>query len=320
MVAADARASETHRILTQIGDAITRRLIDLAWAEFARDGVEAPPGGYCWVAFGSQAREEHALGSDQDNALVLGDSLSSSDPALRRLSLSVCEGLEACGYPRCEGDIMAAVDRWRQPVSAWRRQFSKWIREPTKDAVMHGSIFFDMRAIHGDASLVNELEDHVAREIAARPLFLAHLAREAMVRRPPLGFFGQLVVEHGGEHGSTLDLKHRGLIPIVDMARVHGLEAGCRSANTPVRLTYASERGGLSESGRSELLDAFECIGGVRLRLHARSITQGKSVSNYLDPTELSPAERGPLKDAFSVVSTLQRAMENSRQLSLVSE
>jgi signal-transduction protein with cAMP-binding, CBS, and nucleotidyltransferase domain len=58
----------------------------------------------------------------------------------------------------------------------------------------------------------------------------------------------------------------------------------------------------------------------VRLRFHARCIVSGKQVSNHLDPTELSPAERGRLKDAFSVVRTLQRAMENSRQLSLISE
>ena len=213
---------------------------------------------------------------------------------------------------------MAAVDRWRQPLSNWRRQFSSWIREPTKEAVMHSSIFFDMRAIHGDASLVSELEDHVIGEVATQSLFMAHLARNSMERTPPLGFFGQLVVEHSGEHGSTLDLKHRGLIPIVDLARVYGLEAGCKRANTLSRLRHASERGALSESGCAELTDAYEYIAGVRLRQHARWLTQGKSVSNHLDPSELSSAERSHLRDAFSVVRTLQRGMEASRQLAMI--
>ena len=42
MVAADVRAPDTHRVLTQIGDAITRRLIELAWAELEdeRDAIK----------------------------------------------------------------------------------------------------------------------------------------------------------------------------------------------------------------------------------------------------------------------------------------
>lgn len=317
MVAADARASDTHRILTQVGDAITRRLIEITSSQLAAEGWELPSG-YCWVSFGSQAREEHALASDQDNGLILSDSVASSNPALRLLAERVCSALDACGYPRCPGGIMALTDQWRQPASVWRDQFSRWIREPTKDAVMRGSIFFDMRPLHGESALATELADHVASEIAARPLFLAHLARDAVSRRPPLGFFGQLVVERGGEHKKTLDLKHQGLIPIVDLARLYGLESGCETAHTLVRLQHAAKHRVLSESGCSELMDAFECIGGVRLRLHARWLTQGKPADNYLDPTELSSAERGHLRDAFSVINTMQHALEYSRQLGLL--
>jgi CBS domain-containing protein len=135
-----------------------------------------------------------------------------------------------------------------------------------------------------------------------------------------LGFFGQLVVEHGGQHRSTLDLKHRGLIPIVDLARVSGLEAGCTTANTLHRLRASSKGGSLSEAGCTELTDAFETIAGVRLRLHAARITRGEETSNHLDPSELSSAERSHLRDAFSVVRTFQRAMETSRQLGYIGD
>lgn len=318
MVASDVNALDTHKLLTQIGDAITRRLIAIAWKQMEADGSHEPPGRYCWVAFGSQARQEHALGSDQDNGLIFTDASDDRAGALTRLADSVCEGLAACGYPRCKGDIMACVERWRQPVAEWKRKFSQWIREPTKEALMRGSIFFDMRAIHGDAALVEELGAHVRKEIANHPLFMTLLAHSSLEWRPPLGFFRQFSVESSGEHKSTLDLKHRGLIPIVDLARVYGLEAGCTDASTPVRLQRAASAGGLSGSGRTELMDAFEYIGALRLRLHARQLRQGASVSNHLDPNDLTSAERGHLRDAFSVVSTLQRALESSRQLNLL--
>jgi len=318
MVASDASALDTHKILTKIGDAITRRLIRIAWLELEAEGFQEPAGRYCWLAFGSQARQEHALGSDQDNALIFTDASVNADGVLTRLADRVCAGLDACGYPRCEGDIMACVERWRQPVAEWKKQFSNWIREPTKEAVMRGGIFFDLRAIHGELSLAEELAAHVLVEIGSHPLFLALLAHSSLDRRPPLGFFRQLVVESSGEHKSRLNLKHRGLIPIVDLARVYGLEAGCSDANTLVRLERAAAAGVLSETGCRELMDAYEFIGAVRLRLQARQLKHGTSVDNYLDPNELTSAERGSLRDAFSVVSTIQSSLETSRQLNLL--
>jgi CBS domain-containing protein len=316
MVASDASALDTHKILTQIGDAITRGLIRIAWRELEDSGSPEPVGRYCWVAFGSQARQEHALGSDQDNALIFDDASVNAAGVLTRLADSVCDGLDACGYPRCPGDIMACVERWCQPINVWKQQFSKWILEPSKEAVMRGSIFFDMRAIHGNSSLVGDLAAHVQKEINDHPLFLALLAHSSLDRRPPLGFFRQLVVESSGEHKSTLNLKHRGLIPIVDLARVYGLEAGCSNANTLERLKHAAASGVLSETGCTELMDAYEFLGAVRLRLQARQLKHGTSANNYLDPNDLTSAERGHLRDAFSVISTLQSALETSRQLS----
>jgi CBS domain-containing protein len=318
MVASDATALDTHQILTQIGDAITRRLIEIVWKELAADEEREPVGRYCWVAFGSQARQEHALGSDQDNALIFTDPADNSSGALTRLAERVCDGLDACGYPRCKGEIMACVPRWCQPRAAWKEQFTKWIREPTKEAVMRGSIFFDMRAVHGDPALVEELGAHVLKEISSHPLFLALLAHNSLERKPPLGFFRQLVVESSGEHESTLNLKHRGLIPIVDLARVYGLEAGCSESNTLVRLRRAVAAGVLSETGCTELTDAYEFIGSVRLRLQAQQLRHGKPATNYLDPNDLTSAERAHLRDAFSVVRTIQSSLERSRQLSLL--
>jgi CBS domain-containing protein len=318
MVASDATALDTHQILTEIGDAITRRLIEMTWRELKAEGYEEPVGRYCWVAFGSQARHEQALGSDQDNGLIFSDASLGSAGVLGRLAERVCDGLDACGYPRCKGDIMACVERWRQPSAEWKRQFSRWIREPTKEAVMRGSIFFDMRAIHGEPALAMDLGKHVLAEISSQPLFLDLLAHNSLDRRPPLGFFRQLVVESSGEHESTLDLKHRGLVPIVDLARVYGLEAGCWDSNTLVRLRQAAAAGVLSETGCTELMDAYELIGAVRLRLQAEQLKHGRSATNHLDPNDLTSAERGHLRDAFSVVSTIQSSLSASRQLSLL--
>lgn len=319
LVAAGAKAVDIQRILTRIGDALTRRCIALAQLELEKSGPPLPAQGFCWVAFGSQARQEHALGSDQDNGLILSESIAASDPRLSALAERVCDALAACGYPRCPGGIMAVTNRYRQPLSVWRAYFSEWIREPSRDAVMRGSIFFDLRAIAGDAALVTSLEEHVVEQVHERPLFIAHLARDALARRPPLGFFGRLVVEPGGEHSDTLDLKHRGVIPIVDLARVYALEGGCRGASTLERLRCARSRRTLSETGCEELVDALEVIGRSRLRHQARCLREARPVDNLARFEELSSVERRQLRDAFSVVKGLQDALEHSHQLGRIS-
>ena len=62
------------------------------------------------------------------------------------------------------------------------------------------------------------------------------MERSAFLRRtPPLGFFRNLVLIRGGEHHQTLDLKHGGVVPIIDLARVYALSAGLPPVNTQDR-------------------------------------------------------------------------------------
>ena len=62
------------RVLTVLCDTMTARLLELA---FARHGE--PPVPYAWLAFGSAARSELTLASDQDNGLAYADT---DDPAV----------------------------------------------------------------------------------------------------------------------------------------------------------------------------------------------------------------------------------------------
>lgn len=63
-------------------------------------------------------------------------------------------------------------------------------------------------------------------------LFLAHMVVNALKHRPPLGLFEQIAVTRGGEHRGTIDLKHNGIVPIVDLARNYALAGGLDAVNT----------------------------------------------------------------------------------------
>ena len=114
---------------------------------------------------------------------------------------------------------------------------------------------------------------------------------------------------HDGEHNNTLDLKHNGLVPIIDLARIYSLASGINAINTQSRLEAVGGKGEVSNQGASDLKHALELIGIIRLRHQARLIKAGKQPDNFILPDELSNFERNHLKDAFEIVRTIQSAL-----------
>ena len=221
-----ANASVTARHIGEavscLTDSITGRLLEMAEAELGK-----PPVPYVWMAGGSQARHEQSSHSDQDNALLLSDEFKPEhDEYFAALAKFVSDGLNDCGFVYCPGNAMATNPEWRQPLKVWKEYFTRWIESPTPMSMMLSSIFFDLRPVTGSDELFKPLQKMILKKSQVNRIFLAHMMANAMKHRPPLGFFRQFVLERGGEHDETLDLKHRGIVPITDIARVLALSLG----------------------------------------------------------------------------------------------
>ncbi|MFZ3159472.1 MAG: putative nucleotidyltransferase substrate binding domain-containing protein [Rhodoferax sp.] len=303
LAAADASAYSTGHIITAITDAFTTRLIHLAEAQLGPAPID-----YVWVAAGSQARNEQTAKSDQDNCLILDDAFDEAAHGayFKAFSTFVCDGLAECGYIHCPGDMMAMTDTWRQPRRVWAEYFRKWVDSPKPKSLMLTCVFFDLRAIHGQAELLDGLRQQVVQHTKGNSLFLAYMVSNALKHRPPLGMFGQITLSRGGEHPHTIDLKHTGIVPIVDLARVYALAAGVTVANTHDRLEVSAQAGEVTEQSARDLRGALEFLGKLRMAHQARQMAQGQAPDNFLALEELSNFERSHLKEAFSVVQTLQ--------------
>ncbi len=292
--------------ITAITGAITRRLI-----EMAEEKLGPPPVPYAWIAAGSQARREQTSHSDQDNGIIISDKMQSGDEGwFEELAQFVNDGLNDCGFVYCPGEVMASNPKWRQTASVWQGYFDQWIEEPDPMALMLSSIFFDLRVIHGKEKLLNKIRKNILQKAPKNQLFLAHMTRNALSHRPPLGFFRDFVLVHDGQHDDTLDLKHSGLVPIIDMARIYALAEGLKEISTEDRLRAAAGTPSLSQGGAANLLDAFEFISNLRLEHQAAQIEAGGSPDNFMSPKQLSRLEREHLKDAFKVVQTMQATLE----------
>ncbi len=309
LVAAGAKPHAIGRRITDLTDAITRRLLVLAEAEFG-----PPPVSYLWAACGSQGRREQSGVSDQDNCLILDDGVTEAhDAYFAALAQFVSDAMNQIGFVYCPGDMMATNPRWRQPRKVWKRYFAGWVAEPDTEAQMLASVMFDLRPIAGDTGLFRNLQRDTLAMARKNSIFLTHMVVNSLKHTPPLSLFRGFALIRSGEHKDTVDLKMSGVVPIIDLGRLYALKGGLEPVNTRERIIAAGQTGVISESGSRDLTDAYDLISEFRLRHQAARIAKGKKPDNFLRPGQLSELDRNHLRDAFLVVKTMQSAVGQGR-------
>jgi CBS domain-containing protein len=301
----DARIATTNilAVRTVVVDALTRRLIELAVREHGR-----PDTAFAWLALGSQARREAAPSADIDSAIVWfgPDDNDRIRPELLTLAKQVVAGLERCGLPPDAHGASASAPLFVRSVASWQRATRSWIADPTQDkAALLASVLVDSRPVWGVHTGTPVADTF--RLAPDNPQLLKVMARLALSYRPPTGFLRGLVVEDSGENRGRLDLKHGGMIPIVDLARWAGMAAGVTSASTLERLRAAAAGSTLSEADSLSLQDAFELISGLRLRHQVAQLRARETPDDHVDPAALSPLMRGQLKEAFRAIRSIQK-------------
>lgn len=171
---------------------------------------------------------------------------------------------------------------------------------------MLASVMFDLRPIGGDETLFEGLQAEVLAAASRNSIFTAHMVSNSLKHHPPLGLLRGLATIRSGEHRNALDLKHNGVVPVVDLARVYALWGQLPAVNTRARIETAIDAGTVSTAGGADLLHAYDLIAETRLAHQAKEVRAGERPSNYLNPSQLSDFERSHLRDAFVVVKTMQ--------------
>lgn len=313
LVNEDANSHMVGSAMSVIGRSFKQRIIELVEQELGE-----PPVPYCFVALGSMGRDEQLLVTDQDNAIILDNTFvkEKHDGYFAQLANRVCEGLDKCGYSYCTGDIMATNPDWRMTRTEWEECFADWIDDPNPKALLNASIFFDLDGVYGRLKWAEQLNGFIVRRARRNNRFLACLARNAMNRTPPLGFFKSFVMEKDGQHKNSINLKRRGTAPLADLIRVHALAVGSRSKNSFERLDDIHEAGILPKGKARDLRDALEFISIVRIRHQALDVENEIEPDNNIEPENLSDFERRNLKDAFQILSNAQNFLKFRYQAS----
>jgi CBS domain-containing protein len=317
MLAQGVAAEQLTQFISTFNDLLTVRVIEL---EYAASKLEMPDCQFCWIALGSEGRLEQTLSTDQDNALIftVPDGMNADQVRAKMLPVTrrINETLALCGFPLCRGNVMASNPQWCLSLAEWKHTFLNWVLNSSPEALLHASIFFDFRPLHGAHPLAEELRLWLAGIAGENPRFLHQMAENALCNKPPLGLMRDFVL--GKEN--TLDLKLNGITPFVDAARIFSLAVGVTHTGTIQRLRQSASALNIPGTEVEGWINAFLFIQMLRLRHHYESSLQNRTVdtqelNNLIDPEALNELDRRILKEAFRQARKVQSRLVLNYQL-----
>lgn len=288
------------KVLAQATDIITRKLISFFEQE---NGLASMP--FAWLVFGSQAREDQTMGSDQDNALLLKE-----DPNPKQaqyfadMANYVCDALGQCGIKLCAGNIMASNPALRLSLQAAKLGSQKWVNNPTNEAILAFNIYLDARAVAGDIKLFTQLQQY-RQDLFKDGAFLAALARNANESSVPLSLFQKFIYAKDHEYKDAIDIKKSAVLIINNVVRLYALAGGLSLPGTIARLDNLPLDSDLSPKDRNNLRDIWLFMNRLRW---SHQLTNNVD-NNFVRVGDLSSIEKHQLKAAFQAIHKTQQAV-----------
>ena len=293
------KARQLTALVSHLNDALTRRLLEI---KAQQHGVALDR--LCWLALGSEGRGEQTIATDQDNALILPDGTGAAErETIRGFAHDVNLELDACGYPLCRGGVMAGEPSCCRTLGEWRELFAGWIDHGAPEDLLQASIYFDFRALAGDAEPAHLLRRDVTEAARANTRFLKQLAGTANSHSAPLNWLGAIAVDDGG----GLDLKLQGTAIFVAAARVYGLAQGVSATSTRERLESAGAALGAAATEIGGWVAAFEFLQLLRLQVQ---LDAPGGPGNRVVVASLNDIDRRILRESLRAARRLQQRLQ----------
>ena len=255
-------------------------------------------GRMCLLVLGSEGRREQLLKTDQDNALVVDDTLEW--PELDATMACFTEAMGEVGYPPCTGGVMVSNPHWRMSAAQWRARLDDWRSHYDAQAAMDLAITLDARPIAGNAALFEPLEARL-QALGADERLLHAMAAAVLQFESPISMFGQL-----RQHERGVDLKRGGIFPIVHGLRCLALKHGIAQRNSFARCEALVQAGGLDPALGRDLDQTLAVLQRLRLDAQLATLDAGGVPDNFLQPAALRRLDRELLRDALRVVKAFQ--------------
>ncbi len=265
----------------------------------------------CLIVMGSEGRNEQIIKTDQDNALVIENGI---DIKLYKPYMSeITKHLIDFGYPSCEGNIMVSNSFWCKTQNDYKNEITKWIEAPTMQDYMNLAIFFDSFAVAGNKDLLINLKDNLFNNLDDKNVFLAYFAKATLIFDTPNTIINIISKSH------YIDIKKAAIFPIVQGIRSLALREKIKETTTIKRIKILVDKKILEKEKADELLEAFEFVNTLRLKIQLEYIHDGKKINNEINTHSLGKIERDLLKDSFKIINEFKRFISYTFKIDKIS-
>ncbi len=195
--------------------------------------------------------------------------------------------------------------KWCQPLSAWKNYFQHWITEATPQNLLEINIFFDFRNLYGKDRLTEKLRQHIDNLLQKNRLFFIYFAQNALLYKPPINFFGKLVVGSSEKKPDAINIKNAMKL-LLNFARIYALQYNITETNTLLRIKKLYEIGAIKKNTYEDTTEVYNYLMQFRLKHQTIMINNSLPPDNFINPKDLTDIELTMLKRALSHLSQIQ--------------
>jgi CBS domain-containing protein len=299
---------ETARLISHQVQLLSQRAVVLAEQRMRAAGQGGPPCAYAFAVLGSAGRGESLLAMDQDNAIIFADGAEggATDRWFAALAAHATAILHEVGVPYCRGGVMATNPQWRGSRALWQQRIRAWIERPHPQDLLAIDIFFDLRGVHGNVRLADEIWRQGFEAAKGQRAFAKLLVETAGPMPAGLNLFGGFRTDRG-----RIDLKKTGLFGIVSAARALAICHHIIERSTPARLRGIEALGRTTADDLQALGAAHQTLLELCLAQQVADIGRGVPPSNAVEPRRLSRQDQSRLRAALNAVSHLDALMRD---------
>jgi CBS domain-containing protein len=298
-------------LASEIYFAFIKKSIELSIFE-----IGSPPTDFAWFSIGSQGRKEQLLFTDQDSMLVFNTVAQSNYIEIKdyfmTLAAKTIAILEKIGFEICKNGHTAKSTSWCKSTEDWFKQYDLWMKNPSKTQLDFSPIFFDAEFVFGNPEIEQQLMQKINDNLLKNEPFFDFLGNNALDKLPALNFFKKINLEENGDYKDLFDIKSKGLLPLVDAARLLTLHYEIKGINNTffrlkqlAKIDFKNEEIYLTCAEAFLTLSKFKAIEGFK----------NDNSGQYINLIDWSKLEKEKLKTALTAVDDLQDLIKSKIKL-----
>jgi CBS domain-containing protein len=300
------KARQIVRIISELYDRLLQKIIELGMKELGSSPVPLT-----FIVYGSEGRREQTFKTVFDWAIVYEDTKTSlhekeTGEYCKKLTNHLKNIFDKSGFPSFDPHPFGKEKPIYGNISWWKEIILDTLLSSDTDAISIANKFLDLRCIYGNEILATSLRDQLFTAIKNSSQHLSRLLAHATKHHPPLGFFKQFVVERGGEHKDELNIKQKGITPIVDLLRVLSIAVKITETSSLDRLKALAAKDDDISKIHDDIASAFDFLQHLRIQDQLRKKEINKDIDDFIDPSDLTLLEKKTLKEVFQIVPHLQ--------------